>query len=85
MAQAIKVMTHEGKAAYLGLYSVAYMMQEEGHVRVCLTSGLELGVLGDMDDMAEMVWGGRKDMPQRPSRRNLPEGTVIEAPARGSA
>ena len=77
----VKLTTAEGFGVYFDIDQIACIFQGRYSVRVYV-GGAEIDVRGDIDDLAELIWGDRKDMPERPSRRGLPEGTTVERSGR---
>lgn len=77
MAKAVKLRTPDGVDVYVQTDSVACMFAINAGVRFYVGHSMEVDVVGDIDDLAELIWGDRDNMPKRPSRRNLREGTVV--------
>jgi len=77
MGKAIKLTSTEGVPVYVGIEDVACMFEIHAGVRMYVGHNMEVDVRGDIDDLAEMIWGNRQELPKRPSRRNEPEGTVL--------
>jgi len=53
------------------------MFEIHAGVRMYVGHSMEVDVRGDIDDLAELIWGNRQELPKRPSRRGEPEGTTI--------